>query len=48
LSREFVQCPICKEKQEKDECTFATVEKVVGDTTYICCCETLVKKVKKE
>jgi hypothetical protein len=46
--KEIVQCPICKTKQEDEECTFATVKRVVDDVTYVCCCEVQAKRVNKK
>ncbi len=46
MDKEIVQCPICKEKPEAEECNFATVKKVVKDKLYVCCCEIQAKKVK--
>jgi hypothetical protein len=48
MKRVVVQCPYCETSQEDEDCTFATVKKVVGDKVFICCCETQAKKVKKE
>jgi len=46
--KQIVQCPICKPKQEDEECTFATVKRVVDDVTYVCCCEAQAKRVNKK
>jgi len=35
--KKMVKCPICKE-QFGDICTLATVEKAVGEQTYVYCC----------
>ena len=46
MTKEIVQCPICKPLQEDEECELATVKRVEDGTTYMCCCEIQVKKVK--
>jgi hypothetical protein len=48
MSKEVVQCPMCKGLQDEGDCLFATVRKVEGDKTIVCCCETQAKKVKNE
>jgi len=47
MTKEFVQCPLCKE-QDAGDCIFTMVKKVEGDKTIVCCCETQAKKVKNE
>ena len=46
MTKEIVQCPICKPLLEEEECELATVKRVEGETTYVCCCEIQAKKVK--
>lgn len=45
MKKEIVQCPMCREQQEVEECNFATVRKVVKGKMYVCCCEVQEKKV---
>lgn len=47
MTKKLVRCPMCRGKKD-EECTLAAVKEVVGNMTYIYCCETQVKKVKKE
>ena len=48
MTKEVVQCPMCKEQQDAGDCIFAMVKKVEGDKTTVYCCETQAKKVKNE
>ena len=43
--KKVVKCPICADKSE-EACTLAAVERVVGDKTYVYCCENQEKRVK--
>jgi len=48
MTKEIIQCPLCKGQQDAGDCIFTMVKKVEGDRTIICCCETQAKKVKNE
>jgi YHS domain-containing protein len=38
MSRDFVQCRMCKTVLSEKECAFASVKKVIdGKETYFCC-----------
>ncbi|UCH56938.1 MAG: hypothetical protein JSV18_06245 [Candidatus Bathyarchaeota archaeon] len=46
--KEIVQCPVCKEQVEDEECTFAMVKEVEDEKIRVYCCSTQAKKVKNK
>lgn len=48
MRKVFIQCPLCKQHEERDDCALATFRRVVEDKVYVYCCEALVKKDKNE
>ncbi|GEM_PF-3143412 len=47
MKKVFVQCPLCREQQERDDCALATVRRAVGGKVRVYCCESQAKKDKQ-
>jgi hypothetical protein len=47
-TKKTIQCPICKDTMDIENCNFVTVRKTEEGETVISCCPVQVKKVKKE
>jgi hypothetical protein len=48
LDKEMLRCPVCKEQQEAEECTFVTTIRTEDGKEVLCCCPTQAKRVKNE
>ncbi|MGD2142238.1 MAG: hypothetical protein PVH79_02005 [Candidatus Bathyarchaeota archaeon] len=45
--KKVLQCPVCKDTMDAENCGFVAIHKTENGKTIVCCCPTQAKKVKK-